>query len=137
MAGGERRLAMFGERVEGEPREVDAPAPAGLRFLEPVVSVYLFQRPLSYAIGDGLSDEQNGYLGINSELAHALSRAEPEEEVTADLEGQERRFIFMIHEQAVMGRLSQGEMAGPFHERALSGQLFLVASPVLLLMPLE
>jgi very-short-patch-repair endonuclease len=60
------------------------------------------QRPLSYAIGDGLSDEQNGYLGINSELAHALSRAEPEEEVTADLEGQERRFIFMIHEQAVM-----------------------------------
>jgi very-short-patch-repair endonuclease len=60
------------------------------------------QRPLSYAIGEGQSDEQNGYLGINSELARALSRAEPDEEVTVELEGQERRFVFMVHDPAMM-----------------------------------
>jgi hypothetical protein len=60
------------------------------------------QRPLSYAIREGQSDEQNGYLGINSELSRALSRAEPEEEVTVELEGQERRFMFMVHEPAMM-----------------------------------
>jgi very-short-patch-repair endonuclease len=60
------------------------------------------QRPLSYVISEELSDEQNGYLGINSELALALSRAEPEEEVTAMLKAKERRFVFMIHDPAVM-----------------------------------
>jgi len=42
-----------------------------------------------------------------------------------------------FQEQAVMGRLLQGEMAGPFQEQAMVGQLFLGASPVLLLMPQE
>jgi hypothetical protein len=36
-----------------------------------------------------------------------------------------------------MGRLLQGEMAGPFQEQATVGQLFLGASPVLLPMPQE
>jgi very-short-patch-repair endonuclease len=60
------------------------------------------QRPISYTIDEGPSDEQNGYLGIDSDLARALSRAEPEEEVTAPLGGQERQFIFMSHEPILM-----------------------------------
>jgi transcription elongation GreA/GreB family factor len=59
------------------------------------------QLPLAFIIVEGKSDEQNGYLGINSELAGALSRSEPDEEVTLTIEGQERRLFFIIHEPAV------------------------------------
>jgi hypothetical protein len=55
---------------------------------------------LSFAIVEGQSDEQNGYLGINSELANALSRSEQDEEVTVTLGGQARRLFFMVHEPA-------------------------------------
>jgi very-short-patch-repair endonuclease len=56
---------------------------------------------LSFAIVEGQSDEQNGNLCINSELANALSRSEQDEEVTVTLEGQDRRLLFMVHEPAV------------------------------------
>ncbi|WP_244549230.1 AAA domain-containing protein [Bradyrhizobium canariense] len=101
---------VVGEPIESLPADDNANAAnlgsgAGLAIGDRVVIKFVdrdSQRPLSYAIGEGQSDEQNGYLSINSELARALSRAEPEEEITAELEGQERRFIFMVHEPAVM-----------------------------------
>jgi transcription elongation GreA/GreB family factor len=55
---------------------------------------------LSFTIVEGQSDEQNGYLGINSALAKALSRSEPDEEIMVTIEGQERRLFFMVHEMA-------------------------------------
>jgi hypothetical protein len=56
------------------------------------------QHPLSFTIVESKSDEQNGYLDINSDLAKALSRSEPDEEVMLMVEGQERRLLFVAHE---------------------------------------
>ena len=51
-----------------------------------------------FEIVEGRSDELNGMLGLSSTLAVALSRAEPEDEVTVHLDGETRRLMFVALE---------------------------------------
>jgi hypothetical protein len=57
-------------------------------------------KPEFFVIVDGQSDEANGLLGLSSTLAIALSRAEPEDEITVRLDGEIRRLMFVALESA-------------------------------------
>jgi very-short-patch-repair endonuclease len=55
-------------------------------------------KPEFFEVVDGQSDETNGLLGLSSTLAIALSRAEPEDEIAVQLDGENRRLIFVALE---------------------------------------
>lgn len=57
-------------------------------------------KPEFFEVVEGQSDESNGLLGLSSTLAIALSRAEPEDEITVQLEGETRRLMFVALESA-------------------------------------
>jgi hypothetical protein len=57
-------------------------------------------KPQFFEAVDGQSDESNGLLGLSSALAIALSRAEPDDEITVQLEGEVRRLMFVALESA-------------------------------------
>jgi very-short-patch-repair endonuclease len=57
-------------------------------------------KPEFFEVVEGQSDETNGLLGLSSTLANALSRAEPEDEITVQLEGETRRLMFVARESA-------------------------------------
>ena len=55
-------------------------------------------KPEFFQMVEGQSDETNGLLGLSSALAAALSRAEPEDEITIQLNGENRRLMFVALE---------------------------------------
>ena len=55
-------------------------------------------KPEFFVAVDRQSDESNGLLGLSSALAIALSRAEPEDEITVQLGGEIRRLMFVALE---------------------------------------
>jgi hypothetical protein len=57
-------------------------------------------KPEFFILVDGPSDESNGLLGLSSALAVALSYAEPEDEITIQLEGENRRLMLVALESA-------------------------------------
>ena len=57
-------------------------------------------KPEFFVVVDGQSDEANGFLGLSSTLAIALSRAEPEDEIIVHLDGENRRLMFVALESA-------------------------------------
>jgi len=57
-------------------------------------------KPEFFEVVEGQSDEANGLLGLTSALAIALSRAEPEDEISVQLDGETRRLMFVALESA-------------------------------------
>lgn len=98
---GEDELSVTGEEDEVVRALQGAVSASHLEVGDRIILKFLDRenaKPEFFEVVDGQSDETNGLLGLSSALAIALSRAEPEDEIAVQLDGENRRLMFVALE---------------------------------------